>query len=962
MVMKKILLLALVVVALISKAQNPKLIKTVQGFAFEPNNDKQESWINNKWNGLFFYQGKGTPTKLCVTDGTDIGTKNIADIGSGGIQAILPAKDFVYIITSQFISFSPYTYQYSIYKTDGTAAGTSLVFTPPNAIGLSNANQFCSDANTTQNYCLDGTTNILYFNGYDATNGNELWRTDGTAAGTFMLKDIKTGTGGSYPWGFCKIGNDVFFNCAEVGFERKLWKTDGTTAGTVQVPVAEPFYIVNGDIGKVGNKMIFYAHNTVNGYETYVSDGTAAGTFMLKDINPSSGNSYLNNKQEVTLKSNSKYCFFVAQNGVDTSLWRTDGTTLGTIKLTNGESVYNGVSSGGYSDVNENGLWLIQYNTSGSGNAEKLFFTDGTIGNTYLVASNLSYAQKVKIYKNAAWFQARNTGSVANVEVWRSAGNQASTNLALDVAPEIAPSPSNIPYSSTPINFFVNNNKLYFFAKTWLGNMGLYEYNGDFTFNGSLAGGRWKDSANWNSMMPPGITDTVFINTGTPNALNINGSNAYAGVLQMGNNATLNLTNTTDSLFINNKLSSNSNNSFTGNGVVVAKNIGADSVQLTNSFSANNLLIQSNTNLQAGTIIINNQLTLNNNGKLILNNNNTVLSGNTSTATGSISSYIVTNGTGKLSVENIGAGARTGTVNFPIGTSENYNPIAFTNSGVADNFSARVQPTVYENYIGEIGTGAIYASGIVHANWFITEAVAGGSNAQISFQWNGNQEANSFDKNTTAVGHYTSGSWNLGSIGSATGSNPYTYSRAGITSFSPFAIMNNNAIVPMQSIKLSVIKTSNSNKLNWNIIATDAAQIEIQKSNNGINFLSINKQVFIANGYYNDDRIIGKNYYRLKVVDKNGSYSYSNIVVVDDKATINVQVYPSVFNQSFTVQNNTNQKLQLQLIDITGKQLLQQSLFTGTNIIDTKQIITGILFYQIASENNIIQTGKIIKQ
>ena len=82
----------------------------------------------------------------------------------------------------------------------------------------------------------------------------------------------------------------------------------------------------------------------------------------------------------------------------------------------------------------------------------------------------------------------------------------------------------------------------------------------------------------------------------------------------------------------------------------------------------------------------------------------------------------------------------------------------------------------------------------------------------------------------------------------------------------------------------------------------------------------------------------------------------------DDKATINVQVYPSVFGQSFTVQNNTNQKLQLQLIDITGKQLLQQSLITGTNIIDTKQIITGILFYQIASENNIIQTGKIIKQ
>jgi hypothetical protein len=69
-----------------------------------------------------------------------------------------------------------------------------------------------------------------------------------------------------------------------------------------------------------------------------------------------------------------------------------------------------------------------------------------------------------------------------------------------------------------------------------------------------------------------------------------------------------------------------------------------------------------------------------------------------------------------------------------------------------------VQPIVYENYTGETGIGAIYASGIVHANWFITEAVSGGSNAQISFQWNGSQEANSFNKNASAVGHYTGGS------------------------------------------------------------------------------------------------------------------------------------------------------------------------------------------------------------
>ena len=141
-----------------------------------------------------------------------------------------------------------------------------------------------------------------------------MWVTDGTAAGTTIVKDIKPGAGGSIPWGFMKIGNEVFFNSMEVGLERKLWKTDGTTAGTVQVPVAEPFFVVDGAITRLNNKMIFFAHNTVDGYEPYVSDGTAAGTFMLGNINPA-GNSQLAFVDEANLKSNSKYSFFFMHIG-----------------------------------------------------------------------------------------------------------------------------------------------------------------------------------------------------------------------------------------------------------------------------------------------------------------------------------------------------------------------------------------------------------------------------------------------------------------------------------------------------------------------------------------------------------------------------------------------------------------------------------------------------------------------
>ena len=87
----------------------------------------------------------------------------------------------------------------------------------------------------------------LYFPGYDETNGVELWRTDGTAAGTVMVKDIYPGEGNSsYPDYLTAVNGTLYFTA-----------TDGT-----------------------------------NGYELWKSDGTAEGTVMVKDINTVTGDSY----------------------------------------------------------------------------------------------------------------------------------------------------------------------------------------------------------------------------------------------------------------------------------------------------------------------------------------------------------------------------------------------------------------------------------------------------------------------------------------------------------------------------------------------------------------------------------------------------------------------------------------------------------------------------------------------
>lgn len=310
-------------------------------------------------------------------------------------------------------------------------------------------------------------------------------------------------------------------------------------------------------------------------------------------------------------------------------------------------------------------------------------------------------------------------------------------------------------------------------------------------------------------------------------------------------------------------------------------------------------------------------------------------------------------------------------VSFPIGNATNVQPASVTIQNTTQDvfltasFSSTVTGTA-PNPATCIVNGLGIASTLNGGMWTITAATAlqSGAYYTTNFKLNGSTNAISANRYALLKRDNSSSNWQVaGTYQPAMDSASYVVSSAtNISSFSDFAIGIANGVLPIQSIKLSVVKANNNNKLSWNIIATDADKIEIQKSNNGYSFSVLNAQSFVASGFYADAFVVGKNYYRLKVTDKNDNYSYSNIVVIDDKATIDVQVYPTVFNQSFTIQNNSAKNLQLQVTDVAGKQLLKQILLQRTNIIDAKQISTGIVFYKIINENTTISSGKIIKQ
>jgi ELWxxDGT repeat protein len=217
-----------------------------------------------------------------------------------------------------------------------------------------------------------------YFTAQTENAGYELWRSNGTAGGTFMLKDIFPGRGDSNPDNLTVVNGIVYFSANNGVNGRELWRSNGTAAGTSLVKDIYPGNSgsVPDGLAAVGSKLMFKAGTLAAGYELWVSDGTSTGTVMVRDLHPGEISSSPANIVEVN-----GWAFFIASTpGADHQLWKSNGTATGTTMV---KLLRAGANPMIDHMINVSGTLFFNSYDNTYGN--ELWRSDGTSAGTYMV-------------------------------------------------------------------------------------------------------------------------------------------------------------------------------------------------------------------------------------------------------------------------------------------------------------------------------------------------------------------------------------------------------------------------------------------------------------------------------------------------------------------------------------------------------------------------------------------------
>lgn len=324
---------------------------------------------------------------------------------------------------------------------------------------------------------------------------------------------------------------------------------------------------------------------------------------------------------------------------------------------------------------------------------------------------------------------------------------------------------------------------------------------------------------------------------------------------------------------------------------------------------------------------------------------------------GSSTAYVVTNGVGSLIINNTGTSATL----FPVGPSTTvYAPATITNN-VNRHFSVRVgtnviRPVANTNY--------------VNLQWDITPSVTTGNSATLALGWSSSSQATGFNPaSPVQINHYNGTSWDYSVSAAVSGSNPYTASASGISSFSPFSV-SNVVVLPIELLGFNGKNTEGGNLLTWTTAEEkNARDFDIERSRDGQFFTKIGTvKAKGSNSTYEFTDITpplgvgGLAFYRLKINDFDGKTDFSKVITLSNLQKTKAKIYPSVTTGNLTVENIRSFEIINSIGQVVWRETAAQGLGNFQSFPNLTQQPCGIYFIKGVDTEGGIFSEKIIKQ
>jgi hypothetical protein len=273
---------------------------------------------------------------------------------------------------------------------------------------------------------------------------------------------------------------------------------------------------------------------------------------------------------------------------------------------------------------------------------------------------------------------------------------------------------------------------------------------------------------------------------------------------------------------------------------------------------------------------------------------------------------------------------------FPVGKLGKIAPINISATGVStDAFRAEYFMSAANNsgYSASLKDPTLHH--ISSREFWILNRIAGSSATPVTLSWDTARSGTVNNLADLRVARWNGSMWKDEGQGFISGSNAagIIFTAGPVTEFSPFTLASASSLNPLPVTLLSFTATKNSRLVNLQWVATNEMNLSayiVERSTDGINYAALitvpARGSSLQTIYKADDNdpAHGTNYYRLKITDIGGRFTYSDIATVNFHKQYDFSIWPNPATDYFII-TNAGKFTQVQIIDVSGKLVKQMN-------------------------------------